>query len=148
MPKIAAVRAKMKPRYWHIVLCAAIPAACLILYQLQYLSDPGNQPGFKEMWWLLILMPAIGGFATTLGCKGALLWKRIAASAICGCATGTIFTGTSIYIILNKGFEINGLMRFWALIIFAFTILSTIAAIITELMLPDPELKNIPDRNE
>ncbi|MHC4757545.1 MAG: hypothetical protein ACYTE8_02705 [Planctomycetota bacterium] len=143
MPKIAAVRAKMKPRYWHIVLCAAIPAACLILYQGKYLNDPGNQPGFKEMWWLLILMPALGGFATTLGCKGAVLWKRIVASAICGCTIGTIFTAASIYIILNKGPEINGLMSYWALIIFAFTLLSTITTIITELMLPDPDLKSM-----
>jgi hypothetical protein len=34
-------------------------------------------------------------------------------------------------------------MRYWALIIFAFTLISAIGAIITELKMPDPELKQM-----
>jgi ABC-type uncharacterized transport system permease subunit len=88
-------------------------------------------------------MPVLGGIAVTLGCKGALMWKRIVVSAICGCVIGTLFTATSIYIILNKGFENNGLMRYWALIIFIFSILSAIGAIITEMKLPEVELNTM-----
>jgi hypothetical protein len=143
MPRIAAFRAKMKPRYWHITLCTLVPVVILITTEIYYLDNLGRQPGFKDIWWLLIFTPLLAGVTTTLWCKGAMLWKRIVVSAICGCVIGTLFTGTSIYIILNKGFEINGLMRYWALIIFAFTLISAIGAIITELKMPDPELKQM-----
>jgi hypothetical protein len=137
------MRAKMRPRYWHVVLCAVIPAACLILYHLKFLNNQGNQPEFKEMWWLVILTPVIGGIATTLWCKGAALLKRITAASICGCAMGILYTFISVTMIHGKGLQINGLMRYWALIIFAFTVLSAISAIITELKLPDPELNQM-----
>ncbi|MHC4844182.1 MAG: hypothetical protein ACYTEE_10310, partial [Planctomycetota bacterium] len=143
MSNRAKIRAKMKSRYWHITLCALIPAVILITNEFYYLNYLGRQPGLKDIWWLLFLMPVLGGIAVTLGCKGAVMWKRIVASAICGCVIGTLFTATSIYIILNKGFENNGLMRYWALIIFIFSILSAIGAIITEMKLPEVELNTM-----
>ncbi|MHC4264912.1 MAG: hypothetical protein ACYSUK_03160, partial [Planctomycetota bacterium] len=143
MPKLAAIRAKMKPRYWHITLCALVPAIILITAEFYYLNYVGKPPAFKEVWWLLIFMPLLAGVAATLWCKGAALWKRIIAATICGCLTGSLYTAVSIKLILGKGLEISGLMRYWVLIIFAFTLLSAIGAIITELKLPDPELKHM-----
>ncbi|MHC4723003.1 MAG: hypothetical protein ACYS9V_01965 [Planctomycetota bacterium] len=143
MNKRIALRAKMKPRYWHMTLCALVPAVILITTELYYLNNLNRQPGLKDIWWLLFLMPFLGGITVTLGCKGAALLKRIAAAAVCGCTLGVIYTAFSVNLVLNKGLENNGLMRYWALIIFIFAILSTIGATITEMKLPDPELNQM-----
>jgi hypothetical protein len=145
MPKIAAIRAKIRPRYWHITLCTLVPAIILITTEFHYLNNLSRQPGLKDIWWLLIFIPLLAGVATTLWCKGAALWRRIIAATICGCLTGSLYTAVSIKLILNRGLEISDLMRYWALIIFAFSVLSTIGAIITELKLPDPELNQLPE---
>jgi hypothetical protein len=146
MPEIAAVRAKMKPRYWHITLCALVPAVILITAEIYYLNNLSRQPSLKDIWWLLFLMPFLAGIAATLWCKGAVLWKRIIAATVCGCLTGSVYTAVSIKLILTKGLEISDLMKYWALIIFVFTLLSAIGAIITELKLPDPELKQMEEQ--
>jgi len=143
MSKRISLRAKMKPRYWHITLCTLVPAVILIAAESYYLNNLGRQPDLKDIWWLLFLMPFLAGIAATLWCKGASLLKRIAAAAVCGCISGVLYTAFSLNLILNKGLENNGLMRYWALIIFIFAVLSAIGAIITELKLPDPELNQM-----
>ncbi|MHC4293513.1 MAG: hypothetical protein ACYSTX_04395, partial [Planctomycetota bacterium] len=143
MSKRMALRAKMKPRYWHMTLCAFVPAVILITAESYYLNNLSRQPGLKDIWWLLFLMPFIAGIAATLYCRGAALWQRIAVASVCGCTAGVLYTSLSIKLIHSKGLEINGLMKYWALVIFIFALLPTIGAIITELKLPDPELNQM-----
>jgi hypothetical protein len=143
MSKRMVLRAKMKPRYWHMTLCALVPAVILITAESYYLNNLGRQPSLKDIWWLLFLMPFIAGIATTLCCRGAALWQRIATASVCGCTAGVLYTSMSIKLIHSKGLEINGLMKYWALVIFIFALLPTIGAIITELKLPDPELNQM-----
>jgi hypothetical protein len=132
MRKRAEARALMKPRYWHVVLCAAATAVILGLADFIYLRKYSEPPGLGDIWWLAVLAPLICGAAVTLGCGGAALWKRFAVAAVCGALTGVLYTGISAILSQNSGILASCVWR-----IFIFAILSTIGAIITELKLPE-----------
>jgi len=141
MKRRAEIRASLTPRYWHAGLCAILAAAILALADFAYIKNPGRLPELKDIWWLLGIVPILSGAVTTLGCGGAALWKRIAASALCGLAVSLVFTKISVLIAITGDFPDWELAKYRALVVLAFTILSVIGAIITELKLPDPDLR-------
>jgi len=142
MKRRAELRAALRPRYWHTAVCALTGAAIFGLVYLVYLGHFGKPPGWREIWWLLVPLPAVVGAAVTLGCGGAVLWKRIVAAAVCGVALGLLYTIVTGAIGLRETGVLAGAIAkscFWR--VFIFTILTTIGAIITELKLPDPDLR-------
>lgn len=132
MRKRAEARAKLKPRYWHISLCAVATAGILGMADYIYFQNSGETPGLRNIWWLVILAPLICGAAVTLGCRGAVLGKRIATAAVSGILTGAIYAGVSALLSHDGGIVASCLWR-----MFIFAILSTIGAIITEIKLPE-----------
>jgi len=69
------------------------------------------------------------------------MWKRISSAALCGLATGVLFTLATA--LLNRNHAIVGageLLRMGAWRLFALTAFATIGAIVRELTLPDPDL--------
>jgi len=131
-------RASIKPRYWHVGLCAVVAAVAFGIADFAYTSYLGQPPALKNIWWLVVLIPFLCGGAVTAGCGGAPLKKRIVASTACGILAGLLYTAASAMLIHNIALTAAGIVTVCLWRIFIFAILSTIAAIITELKLPEP----------
>jgi len=138
MLKRAELRASIKPRYWHLGLCAAVTTAVFSLVDYYYLTGLGRLPGLKDIWWLVILAPVVCGAGITLGAGGTVLWKRIALATVCGLVAALLCTIVSA-ILDNPGSIAIGSGFIWRA--FIFSIWSTIGAIVVELKLPEPVLR-------
>jgi hypothetical protein len=134
MRKRAQLRASLKPRYWHVGLCAVGVAGLFALAKFIYLENFGESSSSSMLWWLAVLVPGalIGGVVVTLGCGGAGLGKRLTAAAVCGVMTAVIYTTISAIMNYHGGIIATCIWR-----VFIFAILSTIGAIATELKLPE-----------
>ncbi len=139
MRRRAEVRQPMKPRYWHVGLCALAGASILGIADLIHLGGVSELPGLKDIWWLAVV-PLLCGASVTLGCGGATLWKRIVAAAVCGITLALLYTAVSA--IAGQIYEVavGGMAKDCLWWVFIFAILSTIGAIVAELKLPDPDL--------
>ncbi len=137
MRKRSELRASLKPRYWHVGLCAISFTALFSFAQWIYTENVGEPPSSNTLWWLAVLVPGVlvCGAVVTLGCGGAALAKRIAAAAVCGVLIGVLSTAVSAILSYNGRIVATGV--WW---IFIFAILSTIGAISTELKLPDVDM--------
>jgi hypothetical protein len=138
MRRRAEIRASMEARYWHAGLCAIAAAGIFGMAEFAYLRGVGELPGFGGIWVLVVVIPLVCGAGVTLGCGGALLWKRIVAAIICGCLAGVFYTVISAVLVQSSG--ATGFIAadcIWR--VFVFAILSTIGAAITELKLPEPQ---------
>ncbi|MHC4397785.1 MAG: hypothetical protein ACYS1A_19240, partial [Planctomycetota bacterium] len=140
MRKRTQIRASIKPRYWHVGLCAVVAAFGLASVDYNYLQNAGNTPGLKDIWYLAILVPLACGAGVTFGCGGAKLWKRFLAATICGIALGLLYTLVSA--LLVKKMPIGDIAAACVWPVFVFAIVSTIGAIITELKLPELKTEN------
>ena len=139
MRKRAQERTEMRPRYWHIVLCAIVGSGIFVFTDFAYIEKLGELPRLKEIWWLAALVPSLCGAVVTLGAGGAPMWKRVIGAAACGGAVGVLYTAVSA--ILGYGgpigtgdIVINCVWR-----VFIFTILSAIGMLLTEIKLPEPK---------
>ena len=135
MRKRAEIRAAMKPRYWHMGLCAVGVAGIFGFADFVYLGNTGALPGLKEIWWLVVLVPLVCGAVVTLCAGGTALWKRIIGAAVCGAVAGVLYTAASTMLGHAQGVAVVEIAKycFWRTFIFAG--LSTIGAVITELKL-------------
>ncbi len=140
MRRRAKIRASLKPRYWHIGLCAIAIVTIFRLADFIYISKMGKLPSLGNIWWLVVSLPLICGAAVTLGCGVAALGKRIAAAAICGVTAGALYIITLAILSYHNGVTLaNDILISGAWRIFIITILSTIGAVVTELKLPEAD---------
>ncbi len=140
MRKWAQVRASIEPRYWHVGLYAVVGAAIFGYVDFSHIKAFERLPALKEIWLLFVIVPLFCGRFVSLGCGGAVLWKRIVAATFCGIMVGILSTGVSAVVgvdVLAAGEIAKSCV--WRVFILAF--LSTAGALITELRLPDPDLK-------
>ncbi|MHC4617592.1 MAG: hypothetical protein ACYTEQ_07545, partial [Planctomycetota bacterium] len=145
MRKRAQLRAAMKPRYWHVALCAVAAAAIFGAADFAYLANEQSLPRLRDIWWLSALIPLVSGAIVTLGCGGAELWKRIVAGAVCGIAAGVLYTAATAALASGDlQFQMSTITRSLPWRIFVFAIVSTSGVVLTELMLPDPEIDYLP----
>jgi hypothetical protein len=140
MFKRAEMRAKIKPRYWHVVLCAIAAAAIFGIADFIYYSSVGALPGLSDIGWLAAIVPLICGAGVTLGCGGAPLLKRIIATAFCGVMVGMLYTAISAVIGYGGQIEVVRIAAGCVWRVFVVMVFSTIGAILTELKLPEPDL--------
>jgi hypothetical protein len=137
----AQFRASLPPRYWHVFLYAAGAAAILIAAGSLFLGYTGIAPGLKDTWWLVLLIAVLCGAGVTVGCGGAAISRRLVSAAVWGILTGLLYTAASV-IVMQEGNIIPGELAITAAWrVFIFTIFATIAAVVTELRLPDPNIK-------
>ena len=134
MRKRAEARARMKPRYWHVGLCAIAVVGLFTLANFIYQQNTGELPASTLFWWLVVLVPPVFlcGAAVTIGCGGATLGRRIAAAAVYGILAGVLYTAVSAMLGHNSSIITTCIWR-----VFIFAILSTIGALITEIKLPE-----------
>ena len=139
--KRSQIRASMRPRYWHIVLCALAGTWIFGLVDFAYLKNLGELPDLRKIWWLVALVPMLCGAAVTLGAGGAPLSKRIIGATACGGLVGLLYTAMSAMLghgsLIGVGEIATGCV--WR--VFIFTILSTIGLLLTELKLPEPRAR-------
>jgi hypothetical protein len=140
MRKRAEVRESIKPRYWHVGLCAAAAAGIFAVADFVYINNIGELPRLREIWWLVVLVPFLCGAGVTSGCGGARLWKRIVAATVCGIALGVLYTAVSAMLVKTLAAGDIAAACVWR--VFVFAVLSTVGAIATELKLPEPKPEN------
>jgi hypothetical protein len=128
----AEKRAQQKPRYWHVVFCAAGAAAIFVLTDLIIRNAAGVVPSLKDIWWLVVLVPFVCGSIITYGCGGAALMKRVATAAVCGVITALVYTAVSVPV-FNTELSADDIASGCVWRIFIFTIFSSVGAILTEL---------------
>jgi hypothetical protein len=131
------MRATMKPRYWHIILCAVFGAGILGLADFLYFRNLAELPGLKEMWPLAVLIPMICGAVVTLGAGGVTIAKRVIGAVICGIAVGVLSTTVSATLGYGELFSAGDLAIGFAWRAFLFSILAAVGVLLTELNLPD-----------
>jgi hypothetical protein len=141
MKRRAEVRAETKPRYWHVGLVAIVAAGVFGVVDVLYFSSQGELPSLKDMWWLVVTVPLACGSMTTLGCGGATLARRITAAAVCGAASGVLYTVASAMVGEAGDVTTGAVAASCVWRVFVFVILSAIGAMATELTLPDPDLE-------
>jgi hypothetical protein len=140
MRSIGKMRASLRPRYWHAGLCIVSTVSVLGLASSHYLANVGTMPGLAEIWWLAIALPLTCGVAVTLGCGGAILWKRIVTAATCGVLAGLLYT--FVWVMVGGGqVSMGSIMIEGRLNTIIFGLLSTIGALAAELTLPEPDLR-------
>jgi hypothetical protein len=139
MRKRSEMRASMQPRYWHTALVGLAGLGIFILADHFYLSKNGVLPGIKNIWLLAMVVPMICGSIINIGAGGAILSKRVAGAALCGVITGIVYTILSSGIGYGNAAGLNDMAITGLWRIFLFSIFAVIGAILTEIMLPEPE---------
>jgi Na+-driven multidrug efflux pump len=127
----------MQPRYWHIVLCAAVGVAAFGITDLFYLSKFGDLPRLKEIWIIALMVPLLGGAGVTVGAGGAPVWKRIVGAVVCGIMIGVFSTVVSASFAANNPVGISETFMTGIWRAFIFTLLSVLGLLITEIGLPE-----------
>jgi len=139
MRKRSEMRVTMRPRYWHTALTALAGLGIFILADHLYFLNKGVLPNMKNIWMLLIIVPMICGSVINLGAGGAILSKRVAGAALCGVATGIVYTVLSSGIAYGHAAGLNDMAITGLWRVFLFTVFAVIGAIITEILLPEPK---------
>ena len=106
-----------------------------------YLRHVGELPSLKTLWWLAVLLPPTCGALVTLGGGGATLGQRFVGAAVCGVATGLFYTVISALLGQSSGVSLGTLGTSCLWRVFLLSMFTTMGAIVTELILPDPDLK-------
>jgi hypothetical protein len=137
------LRASIRKRFWHIGVCAVAAAVIFGLADVAYLRHAGELPGLKTIWWLSVFLPMLCGSIVTLGCGGATLGERFFGAAVCGTMVGILYTAVSTMLVFSSGITVGAVITNLLWRIFLFSIFSFIGAVITELKLGDPDLKQV-----
>jgi hypothetical protein len=140
MRRRAEIRARLTPRYWHAAIYVLSAVLVFIVAYIVHLSKYDRMPELGEIWWLVLTVPLLCGAGITLGCGGAVLWRRIVAATVSGAIVGTLAALASATISQGR-VSASSFSVLFAMHTFLSAVLSTIGAIVTELKLPDPELK-------
>ena len=135
----AQLRARFKPRSWHVPLCALAATAIMAFADHTYLQRSGALPELKNIWYLVIVVPLLTGMAVTLFAGGKVLGRRIMQAAICGVLTGVACaTAHALIAAGNPDVQTTSFVSLLMWRVFLFAILTTAGAILTEINLPTP----------
>jgi len=146
MRKRAALRAGLAGRAWHGFLATAAGIVVLGLVAAVCRSLWGTLPRLRDIWPATILVPAALGAAATAWAGGKPFARRINLSVLCGFALGLGYGvlhaalrflpalgGTA-----GDGGSIKDALSTGAWSAFIFTLVAAVAALLTEVNLPEP----------
>jgi len=141
MRRRAEVRQQLTPRYWHVAACAILAAGVWYAAEMALTGQMGQLPTLRHVWYLTLGIPALVGISITIFSGGAALWRRVV-SATGGGFLLAVLSTTATALLTAGTFEVPLKTVMYALVwrSFAFSLFATIAAILTELFLPDPDL--------
>ena len=147
MGRISEIRATLKTRLWHTPLLVLLGTSVLAFAHYLYYTHTGIAPTsdnkwfIKSLFWGVLLTPLLAGCATTAFAGGLSRGKRIIAAAFTGLLIGIAYSVAAFRMEQTWNLEE---IQLWVPLIwrsFAMTIFCTIGALITEIKLPDPDLK-------
>jgi len=138
MGRRATFRASLRPRYWHVPLCALGVALVFGFLDDRSFAIAGKLPSLGQFRELVVAMPLLCGAAVTLLAGGAALSRRILASVVAGFLAALLATAASLAIVRINGSPDASLLALGVWRVFIFTILSVVGTLLTELNLPEP----------
>jgi len=135
------LRSAMPPRYWHVALCATAAMAAFVGVDLFYLNQSAGLPALRQIWAFALAIPLICGAAVTLGAGGSEIRQRIIGAVLCAVIVGVSSTLISAALAVGSQIGISqiAVSSLWR--VFVFTIFCVIGVLITEIMLPEPEVR-------
>ncbi|MBL7106403.1 MAG: hypothetical protein ISS77_02185 [Phycisphaerae bacterium] len=141
MQKTAKIRAEQKPRYWHVPLISAVCGVLTALVTITWVKNHNLLPTTAQMWWLILLVGIFTGNWTTTFAAGATLTKRIIASCLSGFMGGIIWAAAIVYLGFKSGSQTMNIVETACFAPFFVILTAAISAVITEVKIPDPDLK-------
>ncbi|MBN1818490.1 MAG: hypothetical protein JW828_14100 [Sedimentisphaerales bacterium] len=141
----AQVRALQSPRYWHLPVCAVLGAVVLSvthMIALFYGQIPSvdNKWFLANLWFVILPIPVIVGGVSTVFSGGLPLGRRIIASPLCGLILGILYSVVAVSLDSQSQIESTAFWMPMILRSFFFAVFCTIGVLVTELLLPDPNL--------
>jgi hypothetical protein len=130
-------RKSLASRVWHAPLLATMAALALTGFEYWHHQKFGELPLLKESWFAFIPLALLLGKSITVWAGGLALGKRFAAAAVGGLIMALFnslgFYALEINLLGESSFPVS--LTLWSL--FLFTLTSTVAAILTEIFLPE-----------
>jgi hypothetical protein len=132
----AARRVGRRPRAAHAALLAPLAVAAFVAADLLGLRYWGAAPTLRDLWWMVLAVPALLGASVSAGAGGATLSRRMALSA--GCAVAAAAGCTAAHLWLGAAAGATGLERLWAALmlllwrVFLFALLAVLGALFVE----------------
>jgi len=137
MRRRAELRSSSAPRRWHVLPLAVGGGAMLGAAEYMLGRTTGHVAMLGDIWWCVLLTALLCGALYTLMAGGASLGSRVLGAVLCGIATGAFFSVVS-YALAGFGIPPGALATVGVWRAFALAVLTPIAAILTELTLPEP----------
>jgi hypothetical protein len=136
MKERAEIRSKLKPRSWHIIVCALAATGLFLLVNDILIKNFESLPLLKDIWPFAIIIPLLCGAVVTLGAGGASLGKRVIGGALCGSLLGIFYTIAETISLQGIAVAFSDILITVAWLVFVFSIMSTIGVLLTEINLP------------
>ena len=137
----ARMRATKKPRFWHVALWTVLGTALFALIDFLFIQNSGSLPTLRGIWYATLGIPMLAGAFVTLGARGATLGKRIISGVVCGSLMGLFYTLATTMMGNNFDIETGNLIVNFAWRFFIFNVFTVVGILLTEINLPDPEIK-------
>ncbi len=130
-------RSLLAPRYWHAAALAVGAAGVFGAVDLSHVANNRSLPELGDIVPLVLLLPLICGWGTTIGAAGASMGRRILAASLCGVGMGLLYTAASGFAGSSAGVPIEGALLLSSAVwrMFLFSIIATIGAVVTEVAL-------------
>jgi hypothetical protein len=147
MRRISEVRAGLPARLWHIPLAAGLAVILFAAAHYGYFIKSGIAPTADNKWFiqplfcLIFFLPLAAGWTTTRFAGGLSRAKRIVSATVCGLSIGVIYSLIAFRMEQQWNLEQFQLLVPMIWRGFAMAIFCTIGALMTEIRIPDPDLK-------
>ena len=136
-------RKALKPRHWPVLICSLATIGGFYAIEDLMLQQTGQYPALKDIWWAMAGLPLVAGSLITIASGGVSFRGRIISTVVFSWMTAVLLTifpkALHPELLVEPIISISdGVWR-----IFIFTIFSIVGVILTELMIPDPELRQL-----
>jgi hypothetical protein len=148
MNKIAEIRKKQTPNYLHLPFVVGLCGALLISIHQMYHNKTNLLPQQDNLWYLRKVWPFVGpilcgGFVGFLA-GGMPMLRRIISSVACGAVLAILYSVAAFFLERSWYPEQQiELIKPMILRTFGFVILSTLATLLREIRLKDPDFRNL-----
>jgi hypothetical protein len=148
MNKIAKIRKNKTPNYLHLPLVVGLCWALLISLHQMYHQKTGLLPQHDNFWYLGKVWPFAGpilcGWFVAVFAGGMPLVRRIISSVACGAMVGILYSIAAFF--LEKGWYPEQQIDLFLPMVwrtFAFVIFAAISTLVRELLVKDPDFRNL-----
>lgn len=142
MRKRTQDRANQKPRFWHIGLYTLLTIGLYTGFDFVFFHYTGIVPGLNGNWWFFIPVIFLGAALITIGNGGAALSRRIISGVLYGVFSAIGYVAISFILLPGEKIDWGNIAITGGWYIFLLSVIAVLGIIITEIRLPDPDLKS------